>query len=256
MLVTASLSDQIRSAIIRRIVDGSYAPGERLVELKLAAEFGVSQAPVREAFRQLAAMNFLSTSSRRGTYVGDVLGAGLVDLFVARGGLEETATRVATPLRAGEVGDLKAHVESMRAAAAAADIAHLERASVAFHRTIMEASRNRLILRLWSSLLIEAHTDLTRNDQATCRRRANGHRRDAAAAVAAGQLAAPCVGKLISAPRDFRAVTPGVIRRPARRFEQGGKDASFDAQLDACRAARDDASPQPAIPSREHRDQR
>jgi DNA-binding GntR family transcriptional regulator len=161
MLATASLSDQIRSAIIRRIVEGSYAPGERLVELKLAAEFGVSQAPVREAFRQLAAMNFLSTSSRRGTYVGDVLGAGLVDLFVARGGLEETATRLATPLRAGDVDDLKVHVESMRAAAAAADIAHLERASVAFHRTIMEASRNRLILRLWSSLLIEAHTDLT-----------------------------------------------------------------------------------------------
>ena len=161
MLVTASLSDQIRSAIIRRIVEGSYAPGERLVELKLAAEFGVSQAPVREAFRQLAAMNFLSTSSRRGTYVSDVLGAGLVDLFVARGGLEETATRLATPRRAGEVGDRRAHVESMRAAAAAADIAHLERASVAFHRTIMEASGNRLILRLWSSLLIEAHTDLT-----------------------------------------------------------------------------------------------
>ncbi len=161
MLVTASLGDQIRSAIIRRIVEGSYAPGERLVELKLAAEFGVSQAPVREAFRQLAAMNFLSTGSRRGTYVSDILGAGLVDLFIARGGLEETATRLATPLRAGEVGDLRAHVESMRAAAAAADIAHLERASVAFHRTIMEASGNRLILRLWSSLLIEAHTDLT-----------------------------------------------------------------------------------------------
>jgi len=161
MLVTASLSDQIRSAIIRRIVEGTYVPGERLVELKLAAEFGVSQAPVREAFRQLVAMNFLCASNRRGTYVSDVLGAGLVDLFVVRGGLEETATRLATPLRAGEVDDLWAYVQSMREAAAAKDIAHLEHASVAFHRTIIEASGNRLILRLWSSLLIEAHTDLT-----------------------------------------------------------------------------------------------
>ncbi|HWA80068.1 MAG TPA: GntR family transcriptional regulator [Acetobacteraceae bacterium] len=161
MLVTAPLSEQILSAIIRRIVEGVYVPGDRLVELKLAAEFGVSQAPVREAFRQLTAMNFLCTSNRRGTYVSDMLGAGLADLFVARGGLEETATRLATPLRAGAVDDLWGHVQSMREAAAAQDIAHLERASVAFHRTIVEASGNRLILRLWSSLLIEAHTDLT-----------------------------------------------------------------------------------------------
>jgi DNA-binding GntR family transcriptional regulator len=161
MLVTASLSDQIRSAIIRRIVDGTYAPGDRLVELKLAAEFGVSQAPVREAFRRLEALSFLSTSSRRGTYVTDMLGSGLVDLFVARGGLEETATRLATPVRAGQVDDLRDHIAQMREAAASLDIPRLERASVAFHRTIMEASGNRLILKLWSSLLIEDHTDMT-----------------------------------------------------------------------------------------------
>src|SRR5215211_3774735 len=116
MLVTASLSDQIRSAIIRRIVDGTYAPGDRLVELKLAAEFGVSQAPVREAFRRLEALSFLSTSARRGTYVTDTLGSGLVDLFIARGGLEEAATRLATPVRAGQVADLRGHIAQMREA--------------------------------------------------------------------------------------------------------------------------------------------
>jgi DNA-binding GntR family transcriptional regulator len=161
MLVTASLSDQIRSAIIRRIVDGTYAPGDRLVELKLAAEFGVSQAPVREAFRRLEALSFLSTSARRGTYVTDTLGSGLVDLFIARGGLEEAATRLATPVRAGQVADLRGHIAQMREAAARRDILRLERASVAFHRAIMEASGNRLLLKLWSSLLIEDHTDMT-----------------------------------------------------------------------------------------------
>jgi len=49
----------------------------------------------------------------------------------------------------------------MREAAACRDILRLERASVAFHRAIMEASGNRLLLKLWSSLLIEDHTDMT-----------------------------------------------------------------------------------------------
>jgi DNA-binding GntR family transcriptional regulator len=41
------LRDQIRDALVARILDGTYAPGERIVEIRVAQEFGVSQAPVR-----------------------------------------------------------------------------------------------------------------------------------------------------------------------------------------------------------------
>lgn len=161
MVSKDSLSEQIRSRIIRRIVDGVYRRGERLVELKIAEEFDVSQAPVREAFRQLEAVGFLATGAGRGSYVTDVLGDGLDNLFVARGALEESATRIATEMRRGDVSDLQTSIDAMRVAALARDIVELERHSIAFHRAIMEASGNTLLLKLWSSLLIEEHTDIT-----------------------------------------------------------------------------------------------
>ena len=50
---TAPLGARIRDILMTRIVNGHYLPGERLLELKLAAEFGTSQVPVREALRDL-----------------------------------------------------------------------------------------------------------------------------------------------------------------------------------------------------------
>ena len=48
-----SARDLIRSALLKRISEGVYLPGERLKEMALAREFEVSQAPIREAFREL-----------------------------------------------------------------------------------------------------------------------------------------------------------------------------------------------------------
>ena len=43
------MREQIKELIIQRILEGTYKPGERIVELQLVHELGVSQAPVREA---------------------------------------------------------------------------------------------------------------------------------------------------------------------------------------------------------------
>ena len=45
-----SVGGQIKDLLLERILDGTYKPGHRLVELQIAEEFNTSQAPVREAF--------------------------------------------------------------------------------------------------------------------------------------------------------------------------------------------------------------
>ena len=67
-----STRDRIRYALLRRISDGVYLPGERLKELTLAHEFEVSQAPVREAFRELEALGVLVSEHYRGTRVREI----------------------------------------------------------------------------------------------------------------------------------------------------------------------------------------
>ena len=64
-----TLSHQIRDTLVRQIVSGELEPGERLVETRVAATFGTSQAPVREALRELDTFGLVEIKPRRGTFV-------------------------------------------------------------------------------------------------------------------------------------------------------------------------------------------
>jgi DNA-binding GntR family transcriptional regulator len=144
-----------------RIVHGHYAPGERLLELKLAAEFGTSQVPVREALRDLEMAGLVTIKPRRGSFVNAYEAAAQKNIFLVRGALEEAAARIATPLLAGDVSGLQAHVDGMREAARRGDIDGIGFHSVGFHRMIVAAAGNELLLKLWESLHVEAHTRIT-----------------------------------------------------------------------------------------------
>jgi DNA-binding GntR family transcriptional regulator len=155
------LRRQLKDALLRRILGGHYRPGERLLELRIAAEFSISQGPVREALRELEATGLVTNVPRRGTYVAAGIGDGLREIYAVRGALEEQATRQATLRRSCDHGALQRSVDAMRAAALAGDVPGVTEHSVAFHAAIMEAAGNRLLLNIWRSLRIETRTTIT-----------------------------------------------------------------------------------------------
>jgi DNA-binding GntR family transcriptional regulator len=155
------LRQRIKEALLRRILGGHYDVGERLVELRIAAEFGTSQGPVREALRDLEATGLVTSLPRRGTYVSDVMGDGLREIYTVRGALEEQATRIATRRGSCDLRLLQGEVDGMRKAANAGDTQALVEHSVKFHRAVMEAAGNRLLLNIWQSLQIETRTTIT-----------------------------------------------------------------------------------------------
>lgn len=157
----APLRHVIKHALLTGILAGRYAPGQRLLEMRIAAEFETSQGPVREAFRELEATGLVVNTPRRGTYVAADVAERIREIYVVRGSLEEAATRLATRRRAGDVADLQAHVDAMVAAADAADVDRLADESVAFHRAVLTSSGNALLLAIWSSLNIETRTTIT-----------------------------------------------------------------------------------------------
>src|SRR4051794_41844851 len=65
------LRDQIKDVLLQRILDGEYSPGQRIVEIRVAEEFGVSQAPVREALRELEILRLVVSQPFRGGRVRD-----------------------------------------------------------------------------------------------------------------------------------------------------------------------------------------
>jgi DNA-binding GntR family transcriptional regulator len=152
------LRDQVKNLLLERILSGVYGPGDRLVETRIAQELGTSQAPVREALRELELLRFVESASFRGTWVREVSDDELIEVFPIRAALEEVAAREAARRLDGEVADLEAEIECM---ANARDVAEQVEHDVRFHRLIVEASGNSRLVEIWNSLQVEARTTIT-----------------------------------------------------------------------------------------------
>lgn len=159
--IHAPLRGRLKEELLRRILGGHYDPGERLVELRIAEEFGTSQGPVREALRELEATGLVINIPRRGTYVAEVMSEGLREIYTVRGALEEQATRILTRKGSADLALLQHEIDLMHEAAVAADTHGVVEHSVKFHRAIMQAAGNRLLLNIWQSLQIETRTTIT-----------------------------------------------------------------------------------------------
>ncbi|GAA3207431.1 GntR family transcriptional regulator [Actinocorallia longicatena] len=152
------LSSNIRDGLVEMIVSGRLEAGERLVETRIAADFNTSQAPVREALRELEGLGLVESRPRRGRHVVPFVEQTIREAYVVRAALEETATRLAMlggrlPLEA-----MRRDVEEMYRNAAAGDVRAMGLASTRFHRRVIVAAANRLLERAWESLQIEART--------------------------------------------------------------------------------------------------
>jgi DNA-binding GntR family transcriptional regulator len=155
------LRHDVRDGIVRSILDGSFGPGDRLIEMNIAKEYGTSQGPVREALRELEMLGFVRSEPHRGTYVRDPWQRGMHELYDVRAALEEFAARLATPHLRDDVSALQAEVDGMADAAARNDVQGVVEHSEGFHRLIVEAAGNRLLATMWDSLSITDHTALT-----------------------------------------------------------------------------------------------
>ncbi len=155
------ISARIRNVLLERIIGGEYAPGQRLVELHLAREFGSSQAPVREALRDLETTGLVTIKPRRGSFVNDYHARAQHEIYEVRGALEEAAMRLAMPRLKANSKTLAAHLEGMREAARTDDFDAMIHHSAWFHRTILRASENELLVKIWESLHVEIHSRKT-----------------------------------------------------------------------------------------------
>src|SRR4051794_12073537 len=152
------MRDQIRRVLVQRILEGYYKPGDRLVELQIARELKTSQGPVREALRELEALRLVESETYRGTRVRALSEREREEAGQVRGVLEQAAAQWAAVALKRNVAPLRAVLEAIRNSAALGDRDGYARHNMAFHRLIVEAAGNPVLLRLWESLMLEART--------------------------------------------------------------------------------------------------
>ncbi len=90
-----SYADQAEEALRREIISGNRHPGERLNEVEIASELGVSRGPIREAIQRLARDGLVHVQAHRGTFVRALDATEITGLFEVRISLECTAAELA-----------------------------------------------------------------------------------------------------------------------------------------------------------------
>jgi DNA-binding GntR family transcriptional regulator len=156
------LGDQIKDRLLTLIMEGDLPPGSRIVETQIAREFGISQGPVREALRDLAALGLVELQPYRGARVRQPTREEHLEAMSVRTELEAMAAREATGNLSEEaIGRLRRLAEEMARASAAGDVHGHALKNTEFHATVVRAAKNQTLERVWTMLQPFAQTYLT-----------------------------------------------------------------------------------------------
>lgn len=145
--------DRVHEAVKEAIISGELPGGEMVSEVEVAASLGVSRTPAREAFLKLESEGLLRLYPRRGALVVPIA-ADEAENVVRTRHLLEVGSAAAIPEggRRSVVEDLSAAIDRMRRAHADADHSAFAAADADFHRAVVVAGGNPIVLEFYDRL--------------------------------------------------------------------------------------------------------
>lgn len=144
------LREMVFESLREAIILGKLRPGERLMEIQLAEEMGVSRTPVREAIRKLELEGFVVMVPRKGAYVAGVSIKDIADVFEVRAALEGLAAGLAAErITEEEMEQLESAILSI---SGEEDVLTVVKGDSMFHELIYKASRNHRLIQIITHL--------------------------------------------------------------------------------------------------------
>lgn len=135
------------------IINGKLRPGERLMEVQLADDMGVSRTPVREAIRKLELEGLVIMIPRRGAYVADLSIRDVAETFEIRSALESLAAGLAAErITDLEAAEMELILVGIGEAIAANDFKRTVELDEQYHNLVYRASHNERLQQILSNL--------------------------------------------------------------------------------------------------------
>jgi DNA-binding GntR family transcriptional regulator len=135
------------------IINGDFKPGQRLMEVQLAEQMGVSRTPVREAIRKLELEGLVVMVPRKGAYVAGLSSEDVKEVLEIRAVLEGLAASLAAKNASdADIEQLQEIVEKFKNAAEEKDVVRLINFDSDFHDVMYRASKNKKLIQLISAL--------------------------------------------------------------------------------------------------------
>jgi len=143
LVQTNSLPELVQAEIEQLILRGELAIGEHVNESELAARFGTSRGPIREALRALEESGLVRSEKHRGVFVREISVIDADEIYDVREALDQLiGQRVAERATPEQVGELKALVAAMEQATAKQDIKGYHALNLKFHDLLVNFAGN------------------------------------------------------------------------------------------------------------------
>lgn len=147
------LREIVFETLRKAILEGTLKPGERLMEVQLAEDMGVSRTPVREAIRKLELEGLVLMIPRKGAYVSGISSKDIADVFEVRASLEALAAGLAAErITDQELEELNNFMVQVTINAKVGDIEKVVQSDTNFHEQIYHASRNNRLVQIINNL--------------------------------------------------------------------------------------------------------
>lgn len=148
------LREIVFETIREAIISGRLPPGERLMEMQLADDLGVSRTPVREAIRKLELEGFVVMIPRKGAYVSGLSFKEIADVYEIRGALEGLAAALAAERATEqEIEDMERLLVKIAACIEEGKMDRIIELDSDFHNSLYKASHNQRLVQMISLLL-------------------------------------------------------------------------------------------------------
>ena len=147
------LRDVVFKTLREAILRGDLKPGERLMELQLAAKLGVSRTPLREAIRMLQQEGLAVTIPRRGAEVAAMTEKDMEDVLQVREALEILAVQLASEkITKEQIAELEERLKAFEQAVETAEVKQIAQSDIDFHDLIYTAAENPRLVVLLNNL--------------------------------------------------------------------------------------------------------
>jgi serine phosphatase RsbU (regulator of sigma subunit) len=144
-----------RARLARELFGGRYYPGQLLLLREISVQYEMNEESVLKAFAEFQALGIVILSGNFSATVQSPNPKEMQEAYEIRAALEEIAGRAAALFLKNNAADLRRELGAMRAAANAGNLDAFAEHDVRFHRAILRASQNEVLLRVWDTLAID-----------------------------------------------------------------------------------------------------
>jgi len=147
------LRDIVFETLKEAILTGKFEPKERLMEIKLADQLGVSRTPVREAIRKLELEGLVVMEPRKGAYVSDISFKDIIDTLEVREALETFAVKLAVEKnKVEDISEIEKLNLSFQNAYKNKDVKKMVEYDTEIHKAIINLSENSKLISFMEEL--------------------------------------------------------------------------------------------------------